>query len=99
MSTCCGPGLLFPGYLLVLLAIAVTGKIPVQSYLESDRVRYLSAGGNIPLDDDSLARGNPDIRWDTPANKESTANLIFESVGSLLQTWGNTRRRNGQLIP
>ena len=90
-------GLLLPGYLLVLLAIAVTGQIHVQSsHLENNHVQHFSAGG-IPLsDDDSLAEGSHDSRWSTPADKDSTANLIFESAGSLLQTWGNTRRRNGQ---
>lgn len=92
----CGPGLLFLGCLLVLLAIAVTGQTRAQSYLESDRVQYPSVGGSALPDDDDLASGNPETRWDTPVDKGSTANLIFESVGSLLQTWGNTRRRNGR---
>lgn len=94
---CRGPGLLFPGCLLVLLAIVVTGQIPeVQPYLESDRVQHLSSGGTASSDSDSFTEGSLDSRWDTPASEESTANLVFESVGSLLQTWGNTRRRNGQ---
>ena len=80
----------------MLLAIAATGQTLVQSYLESDHVRHLSAGGSLPPDNGGLATWYPDNRWDTPANKDSAANLIFESVGSLLQTWGNTRRRNGQ---
>ena len=95
----CGLGLLFPGcllVLLVLLSIAVTGQIHAQSYLESDHLQHLSAGGSALSDNNGLVEGNTDSRWDTPANNDSTANSIFESVGSLLQTWGNTRRRNGQ---
>ena len=92
----CGPGLLFQCCLLVLLAVVVTGRIPMQSHLKSDRVEHPSTGG-IPLPyDNGLAEGISDRRWDTPANNESTSNLIFESLGSLLQTWGNTRRRNGE---
>lgn len=91
-----GPGLLFSGCLLVLLATAVTGQITVQSYLESDHVRHPSAGGSALPGGDGPAKGISDRRWDTLANEESTSNLIFESVGSLLQTWGNTRRRNGE---
>ncbi|KAF9644677.1 hypothetical protein BDM02DRAFT_885555 [Thelephora ganbajun] len=90
----CVPGLLFLGCLLVLLAIAVTGQIPVQSYLEDSRIQHLTAGGNDSVLSDN--EGNSDSRWDTLVNRESTVNLVFESVGSLLQTWGNTRRRNGQ---
>lgn len=91
-----GPGLLSPGCLLVLLAAVVTGQIAVQSYLESDHVQHLSTGGSVPPDNNNLEKGISDRRWDTPVNKESTSNSIFESVGSLLQTWGNTRRRNGE---
>lgn len=91
----CGPGLLSPGYLLVLLAVAATGQIHVQSYLENDRVQHLPTGGSTLSDSDSLAEGNPERHRSAQANGNSTANLIFESIGSLLQTWGNTRRRNG----
>lgn len=91
-----GPGLLSPGCLLVLLATAVTGQITIQSYLEGDRVEHPSAGGSALSEDNGLKMGISGGHWDTPANKESTSNLIFESVGSLLQTWGNTRRRNGE---
>ena len=91
----CGLSLLFPCFLLVLLAIVVTGQIHVQSYPESDHLQRLSAGGSALPDNDGLAEGNADSRWDAPANIDSTANSIFESVGSLLQIWGNTRRRNG----
>ena len=92
----CGLGLLFPCFLLVLLAIVVTGQIHVQSYPESDHLQRLSAGGSALSDNDGLTEGNADSCWDTPANIDSTANSIFDSVGSLLQTWGNTRRQNGQ---
>jgi hypothetical protein len=96
---CCGPGLLFPGgCLLAVLAIVVAGQIPVQSYLESDRVQHISAGGSALSDNNDLEKGISDRRWDMPPDKESTSNLIFESVGSLLQTWGNTRRRNGEQL-
>lgn len=92
----CGLSLLSPGCLLVLLATAVTGQTAIQSYLDSDHVQHPSAGGSVLSDDNGSSKGIPDGRWDTPVNKESTSNLIFESVGSLLQTWGNTRRRNGE---
>ena len=86
----------FSGWVLVLLATAVTGQIPVQSYLGSDRVQHPSTGGSVLSDDNNLANGSFGRRWDVPVDKESTSSLIFESVGSLLQTWGNTRRRNGE---
>jgi len=96
MSMFRAPGLSFSGWLLVLLAIVVTGQPPVQSYLGSDHVRNPSAGGSVPLADNELAKGLSDRGWDRPADKESTSNLILESIGSLLQTWGSTRRRNGE---
>jgi len=80
----------------VLLAIAVAGEFFVQPYLEGDHAQRLSAGGSTLPENGGLAEGNPGNHYDTPVNKDSTANSIFESVGSLLQTWGNTRRRNGQ---
>lgn len=84
--------------LLVALATAVAGQIHAQSFLGSDRAQRLSAQeGAAPPDDDALVEGAPGGRgWDTPVDEDGTGNLIFESVGSLLQTWGNTRRRNGE---
>ena len=87
---------LFPGCLLALLAIAVTGQIHVRSYLESERVQHLSAGGSALPDEDTFTEGDPDSRRGASANKDSTASSISESIGSLLRTWGNTQRRNGQ---
>ena len=84
--------------LLVLLATAVAGQIHAQSLLRSDRAQRLSAQeGAVLPDNNGLAEDTPGGRgWDTPADEDATGNLIFESVGSLLQTWGNTRRRNGE---
>jgi len=89
---------MFPAWLLVLLATVVTGRATVQSYLGSGRVQHASAGGSVLSDDNRLGNGPPGRRWDVPVDKESTSSLIFESVGSLLQTWGNTRRRNGEQL-
>jgi len=94
----CGLSLSLSGWLLVLLATVVTGQIPIQSYLGSDRVDDPSAGRNALSDNNDLTNGASDRCWDTPVDKESTSSLIFESVGSLLQTWGNTRRRNGEQL-
>ncbi|KAH9177289.1 hypothetical protein EDB89DRAFT_1533111 [Lactarius sanguifluus] len=42
----------------------------------------------------------PDREWNSPPNPNSTHHLIFNSVGSLLQRWPNTLRRNGHsLVP
>ncbi|KAH9177287.1 hypothetical protein EDB89DRAFT_1533165 [Lactarius sanguifluus] len=42
----------------------------------------------------------PDREWNSPPNPNSTHHLIFNSVGSLLQRWPNTFRRNGHsLVP
>ncbi|KAH7884545.1 hypothetical protein F5I97DRAFT_1469050 [Phlebopus sp. FC_14] len=35
---------------------------------------------------------------DEPPNANATGNLIFETVGSLLQRWPNTRMRNGHTV-
>ena len=93
-----GPGLnlLLPGFLLVLLAIPVPGQPPIRTYLESHRLQLLFAEGSASSNNNTLGKGIHDRLWHTPANKETTSNLIFESIGQLLQTWGNTRRRNGE---
>lgn len=71
------------------------GKAPVQGRLLSVEKPHYAAGGlHTEGDHDSLANW----RLDHPPSVNSTHHLIFETVGSLLQQWPNTRMRNGHNI-
>ena len=51
---------------------------------------------------DTLATSAPPaVEWDLDVlpNENATGHLIFETVGSLLQHWRNTRMRNGASSP
>ncbi|KAL1762060.1 hypothetical protein FB107DRAFT_199818 [Schizophyllum commune] len=68
----------------------------------------LGIASSIPAPDtqeplDSVAASaSPAVEWDLEAlpNENATGHLVFETVGSLLQHWPNTRMRNGHnLVP
>ena len=63
----------------------------------------LAIASSIPALDmqeplDTLAASAPPaVEWDLEVlpNENATGHLVFETVGSLLQHWPNTRMRNG----